>query len=366
MHFHAKAWPHLIMDTFLELMSSFRRRLHRMKARREELRRHNASQERDDLLASGDQPAFLAALSHQFPDAVQPAKSYLASLDETPSRDAHRFVVTHQREGRIESFHHFLGALFYPLILHEAKFGFEPGSVLHVQDCGSLNRHLEKFSEYIGATLRFFPAEIASSLAAANADKLLRLPPFDGSNFSDKWLHDHEIEAIRSFGFKWAANDAAADIPVLVISRGESDRYFATERFRNFYPVPERWNQTGSSRRHIPNEAEMIQAISNEITPHVVQLETTDFSEQIELFKRARIVIGQHGAGLNGLLWCKPGTCVLEILPYSMLGEPDTFFRNMALRLNLRHSFMIQNGEHEPVDPRAIARYVDRHRVLSV
>lgn len=353
------------MDTVSAVVSSFRRRFLGMKARQEELRRQKAAQTRDDFLARGEQSAFLDALGRQFPDAVEPARLYLASLNETSCGNAHRFVATHQREGRIESFHHFLGALLYPLILYEAEFGFEPGSVLHVQDCGSLNRHLERFAEHIGAAVRFFPPEIGSSLAAANADKLLRLPPFDASNYSDKWLHDHEIEAIRSFCFQWAGNDVGEDIPVLIISRGESDRHFATERFRSFYPVPEQWNRTGADRRHIPNETELIDAISAEIAPHVVQLETTEFTEQIALFRRARIVIAQHGAGLNGLLWSRPGTCVLEILPCSMLGEPDTYFRNMALRMNLRHSFMIQNGDHNPVDPHAIARYVARRRVCS-
>lgn len=343
------------------ILSKLTRRFHRIKARYERHRVEMASRERDNLLASGDHSAYLVALGRQFPHAVEPAKRYLASLDDSSSRKVHRFIVTHQHS-RIESYHHFLGALLYPLILHEKNFGFEPGYVFHVQDCGSLNRHLKAFSDHIGLTLRLFPAEMTSSLIEVKADKLLRLPPFDGSNFSDKWLHEHEIEAIRSFGFTWAANNDASDVPVLVVSRGESDPNFASQRFRNLYPNQMAWNHTGSSRRHIPNMDEMVEAISKEIAPHVVELETTEFSEQIKLFRRARIVIAQHGAGLNGLMWCQPGACVLEILPYEKLGAPDTHFRNMARRLDLRHSYMIQNGEHEPVDAGAIARYVARRR----
>lgn len=322
--------------------------------------RKTEARKRDSLLADGQQTAYLATLGHLFPDAVEPAKDYLASLNDGGDGQPHRFVATHQREGRIESFHHFLGALFYPLILHAERFGFDPGSVLHVQDCGSMNRHLEALSEHIGVTLRLFPPEMSSSLFAAKSDKVLRLPPFDASNSSDKWLHDHEIETIRSFGLIWAPSDNAPDLPVLLISRGESDPHFGTQRFRNLYPNLMALNQTGSSRRHIPNEDEVIEAISHETVPYVVKLEAVEFTEQIKLFRRARIVIGQHGAGLNGLMWCKAGTNVLEILPHGMLGEPDTYFRSMARRLELRHTYMIQNGAHEPVDASAIGRYVAR------
>ncbi len=36
------------------------------------------------------------------------------------------------------------------------------------------------------------------------------------------------------------------------------------------------------------------------------------FLVQIEIFSNAKIVMGPHGAGLTNILWCKPGTAVLE------------------------------------------------------
>ena len=46
-----------------------------------------------------------------------------------------------------------------------------------------------------------------------------------------------------------------------------------------------------------------------------VSLETLTFADQVRLFRSAECVIGPHGAGLANLVFCAPGTPVIEILP---------------------------------------------------
>lgn len=70
------------------------------------------------------------------------------------------------------------------------------------------------------------------------------------------------------------------------------------------------------SRRHasrgLGNEAAMESFLSQKgfitVTP-----ERLTFSEQEETFSRARVIVGNHGAGFANLVWCEPGTRVIEL-----------------------------------------------------
>lgn len=331
----------------------------RRKERADSRRRLNAMR-RVELLKRKDLTEFLDSLREEFPEAYVPAKDYLEYLANCEESDKILFLGTLQRIGRIESYHHFLGALVYPIILHHVEFGFEPGTELQILDCGNLNPHIEGIARHLGLGVRFFPSEISDAILQTNSAKVLWLPPFDGSNESDKWLNDHEISELRSFFFDFSPQGDKPKIPVLMISRGESDSFFSSQRFQRFYAQVSEWNHTGASRRHLLNEPEIVAQISEVADVHVAVLEDADLALQVDLFRRAEIVIGQHGAGLNGLIWCAPGSSVLEILPRDKLGNPSTYFRNIARRLGLRHTYLIQSGPHDPVDASSIMRFVQQ------
>ncbi|MBK5307524.1 MAG: glycosyltransferase family 61 protein [Frankiaceae bacterium] len=65
--------------------------------------------------------------------------------------------------------------------------------------------------------------------------------------------------------------------------------------------------------------------------------------EQAKAFARAEAVIGVHGAGLANLAFCRPGTCVLEILP-SSFHEGITSYGALAELLELRYAMYIGNA----------------------
>ena len=56
--------------------------------------------------------------------------------------------------------------------------------------------------------------------------------------------------------------------------------------------------------------------------------------EQILLFQSADFIIGPHGAGLANLLFCEPGTKVIELMPST---EMRPFFWLIARKLGLVH-----------------------------
>ena len=63
-----------------------------------------------------------------------------------------------------------------------------------------------------------------------------------------------------------------------------------------------------------------------------------DHKSQIEAFRSARIVISVHGAGLTNLLFCQPGTLVIELLPSNHIKSAYCW---LAMRLGLRYRAVI-------------------------
>ena len=58
------------------------------------------------------------------------------------------------------------------------------------------------------------------------------------------------------------------------------------------------------------------------------------FFEQIYLFNNAKIIVGAHGAAFTNLIFCKPKTKVIEIIPKS---HPSTVNKKISKVKNLNY-----------------------------
>lgn len=119
---------------------------------------------------------------------------------------------------------------------------------------------------------------------------------------------------------------------VALIERIESDPYF-----RRFYRSR---RGAGADRRSLLNHQELADRLAERFGKHFrnVALEKLPFREQLQLFRNARLVIGQHGAGLANALWMEPGTQVVELTH-----EPKPHFVNLCRDNRQRHySFGIE------------------------
>lgn len=65
--------------------------------------------------------------------------------------------------------------------------------------------------------------------------------------------------------------------------------------------------------RHVVNEDEVLAELEG-LGVQMVVLEDLRFSEQMDLFRHARMVIGPHGAGLANIVFCREGTKVVEVV----------------------------------------------------
>jgi capsular polysaccharide biosynthesis protein len=72
--------------------------------------------------------------------------------------------------------------------------------------------------------------------------------------------------------------------------------------------------RSDSPQRVIVNEPDIMEALAREGVRIVVPGEHP-VGEQVNIFNRATVVIGAHGAGLTNVVFCKPGTILYEMMP---------------------------------------------------
>lgn len=84
--------------------------------------------------------------------------------------------------------------------------------------------------------------------------------------------------------------------------------------------------RTDSPRRVMTNENALISMLERQDV-HIVVPGALPVRQQLAIFRRARLVIGPHGAGLTNLIACEPGAHVYELLPSHY---PNNCFNRLA------------------------------------
>ena len=76
-----------------------------------------------------------------------------------------------------------------------------------------------------------------------------------------------------------------------------------------------------------------------------VKLHEINFKEQVDLFNKAECVVGLHGAGFANIIFCKPGTKVIE-LKNSNAGP---MYENVAKKNDLNYtSIIVEAKQNHP------------------
>lgn len=86
--------------------------------------------------------------------------------------------------------------------------------------------------------------------------------------------------------------------------------------------------------RDISNETEVISALTS-VGFEVIHPGKMILEEQAAVFSNATHVVGVMGAGLTNIMFCQPGTNIINLAPATF---PDTFFYLIARNLNLEYT----------------------------
>ena len=91
-------------------------------------------------------------------------------------------------------------------------------------------------------------------------------------------------------------------------------------------------NITQKPQRIISNEKEIKKyLIKNNFI--IIKLHEINFKEQVDLFYNADCVVGLHGGGFSNIVFCKPGTKIIELKNL----VPANAIKNLAIQNNLNY-----------------------------
>lgn len=294
------------------------------------------------------------------PEALrQEAMTFFQDLaDSGQPRDA-TFVIPLVHAGRIDHYHHFLNGFLLPFILRMESAPLAAES-LCLPDCGAMNTILDDVTAFYGLAPRRFPNFLIPDLLRTKGLNQAVLFGHDRSNVAGHWLHAHELRAIHGFADRFAGVAEHKDIDVLLINRGAPDDYYRSAHYSAQYKS-QKIGLAGSERRSIANFDALGDALAKAFRVEILLPETLSLAEQIALFRRARVVVAQHGAALNGIVWSNERIGVIDITPMSRTGESLTYFRIMSEVLGHDHVYAFQQDDHTDVD---IAHVIAAARTL--
>lgn len=132
------------------------------------------------------------------------------------------------------------------------------------------------------------------------------------------------------------------DVDVLIIERAHPNKHYADVG-----------RTSGSQRRSVPNIGCLVDLLRTQRRTELLNLENTDLASQIAAFRNARAVVAQHGAALTNIIWMRPGSLVIEIIPPDKV--PDSadkeYFSRLAEEMAVRHHYVFQEHDHADLTP---------------
>lgn len=180
---------------------------------------------------------------------------------------------------------------------------------------------------------------MSSALKAYKPGRLVMLESFD----NPLRYRTEQICEFRDFVEKRLAGrietlKKSVDKPdILLIDRAPPDSHYA-----------EVGRSSGSQRRSIPNFKSLCDRLNKRRKAEIFHLEDKDLALQIAAFSEANVVVAQHGAALTNIIWMRPGSLVVEIIPPDKVPATPRheYFSLLAEVMNIRHQYVFQDHEH--------------------
>jgi Glycosyltransferase 61 len=127
-------------------------------------------------------------------------------------------------------------------------------------------------------------------------------------------------------------------------------------------PLPRRIyiSRALATKRRLLNEPELIEVLRS-LGFVSITTENLSVAEQARLFENADVVVAPHGAGLTNILFMRPGTLVLELIP---ILKPKTCYYSLASAMGVRYACV--TDAPDPFTPEPSGRQPDRDFTIPV
>ncbi|MFV8819693.1 glycosyltransferase family 61 protein [Haliea sp. E17] len=269
----------------------------------------------------------------------------------TPSSGIDVHLTCANKSGSVEHYYHFFLGHLYPLLLAYEKLEQEPAvSQVLVRSCAVMDSLLEPLGL---DKLRILPRDEHAQLASSVTVKSMTEPGYDRPV---DYHYRPMVRATRVLLRRLAPSidEAAARLPrpdqpgpaILLIDRKPPDDFYTSGNAEI--------SSSGSQRRSIGNFTELANALQGACpNTRVCYLEDHTLAEQIVLFQRADIIVGQHGAALVNAVFCNSHAALVEIYPRDLLnpgGGYKNHFLRLAQLLGLPFRRVLQQSSHSAID----------------
>jgi len=170
-------------------------------------------------------------------------------------------------------------------------------------------------------------------------DKKIMLPSYDSPDFSGL---DFGLARERMFSMLEEDMDSTKR-QILFVARA---------RPHSFYIEKAKIKDSGASRRSVPNMHEAFELVSSRFPSRMVELENMPMCQQVATFRDSSCVVLQHGAAMGNLLWCRPGTSVVEIGN----DEETKYYEKLVCAMRLRRKIVGHPSPHSKIDASVVAK----------
>ncbi|CAB5241153.1 unannotated protein [freshwater metagenome] len=237
------------------------------------------------------------------------------------------FVPSHD-SGSVEHYFHFLLGYLLPYLNFRND---SVNEIYHLRDCGPLTKILAELEIPTIERLEFQNLTVEQPFNTA--------PGYDSAKGVKKLRRDGVVERLLGELGLMDKDTTGITPKVLIIDRAISNSFYLTDNAEI--------KGSGADRRSIPNHSEMVKEVSKITSAKNIELDGLSLREQISLFRNAEIIIAQHGASLANLVFCTPGTLVIEIGPNL---NPNYIFKKLAKIFKLCYQSVWQESNHAEVN----------------
>jgi hypothetical protein len=251
------------------------------------------------------------------------------------------------RNGSVQHYYHYLLGFLMPLCINWDRIQRENcNSTIMVRSCALMDKLTREFNFKNFNIVDYDPSfsDIINAQRIGNVDRVIEL---DGYDFP-KYYDIAAFIKFKEFVYKHLEINTSGEYSkVLLIDRLPPDPFYTSNNSE--YKVA----SAGADRRSIPNIPDIKKCTDDILgATYVAALENMTLSSQIQLFSSADVIIAQHGASMANLIWAKPGTHVIEIIPKQMMGHIAIFdyFGELCNCLHLNRTVILQDHYHAAIN----------------